>query len=730
MSDISPTLWRRWRFGERATPGPPSHVGPAKPAQRVRLRRGVMDKLYQSFTFRDGSHERFGTILQSEHNAEPWQGQWRDTGPWIDLPNIESVEINQSYDQNGVATATIRVENVVAKAYAGLVGTYHEIQRGALSPLLGFAVMQRIASRRDWSAQANEWLNVLNGGYKVLVEQGYGDETTGTFVGIIDDCDVEVTPDFVTITCRDFGAYLTDQRVFGHNKAREIRSPVVFCDRLRADDTKHAGSNARASSVRGASYAAANVLRVGDDQHWESQRHDDPEVTEWVEIHLPPGRYTSFWLWPAGNGMECYISAYVRGATVDGVDHEDGWVGGPDLVPGDRGGHPYIRHIPTMRGQGQERQIGVEINATGVTTLRVSFRHLLPVIEGIVGNATTGGSTFDMAYAAGVNRLVAFKRTRKKEAKQKHWILVDDATDVVKWCLMWAGFHEWEVESFGSEDSPVRLQAPMVVDQSKFLIDPINTIKGFADYVFYIGQPSDENSLGVPVFRQARVLQQAAREQVTQDTLLTDVTPKFSKEALSYIIRVRGKAVKRSAGGVPLGQDTEPRVQAAYLPPWSGAYFPLDKGGYKGAVFPDRLSGLRKHVIEFDKNVSTPVEALEACVLIAIQEALASFTASVEIPAHPGLELDEALSVIDQASGINSRLYVANRHTTFTAGTQATFTGTYAGSIIDTPDMQQLVMDRQWIATKVRSEPPLLDYGGGGSAPGVPGDYTGGGGSF
>lgn len=678
------SLDTRWKSGR--------HVGPAKPSQRVTIRRGVMDRLYQPFRGLDGgSMGDFGFIQDGKHNAEPWQAQWRNTGDWIELPNVSSVEISQSTEDSGIATATIVIENVIAKAYAGLAGTYHAIKRGYLSPFLGFAVVDRIKRRMDWSAQANEWLNVLNGGYRVLVEQGYGDAMAKSFTGLIDDCDVDVSPDTITLTVRDFGQMLTDQRVFGWNKPREIKPPVIFHDRLKADNTKPVGSKAVASDVM-KGHPASAILSKGTTRQWISSGSESADVTRWVEITLPKGRYDTYWLYIWGAGASEYVSLNVKGATVDNVPVPDGWLDrNLGDVPGDNGGVPFVVHNARTSHGGLVRELGFELECESAV-LRISFRNIpfWPV---------TGD------HRIGVARLAGYLRKRSKEAKQKHWILVDDAADVVKWVFMWAGFHEWEVESTG-----VRLAKPLAFHQTDFLVSIIEFMKQQGEFVSFMKPPSaHDDSIGVPVFRRSRVLEPGEPlYEVSDRDILTDAQPKWTKENLSYIIRTRGREVSAQQEGVStLGEDHTRRVQATYLPPWSGAHHDVATGRYDHSFLglTDRLSGLRKHRNIYDNLVKTDDEAMMMCVLAAVQECLASYTMTLELPGNPNITLDEHLGVIDQPSGVNSKLWTASLHSTFTAGTNAEWKLSVGGALTDTPDMAQLVIDYLKARFAARSEP-------------------------
>lgn len=646
----------RWRTGK--------HLGPYKPTQVVKIQRGLMDHAYMPFRKLDGSTEDFGKIGASSHNHEPWQAFWRATGPWIDLPNVSQVNIEQGFDSNGVATATITVENILMKRVAAALGSYTAMKRGYLSPWLGF----RAVGRPITTQQINEWYDVLNGGYRVKVWQGYGNVIEPEFTGLVDDTDIHVLPDTITITCRDFGQLLTDQRVFGSVKAKEIRSPVVFATSQQADDTSPVSAGPVASTTDPG--YPVNAITRNDSDYWRSAPHDT-DATEWVEIHLPRGRYETFYLDPQYAGMECWVSFYTKGnATVDGADHAEGWVGGGGEVPGANGGHLSIRHIPNIGSGGLERQIGVSIVCGDDSVLRISFRNLPP-----------GG---DGKRRAGVRRLIAYKRKRKAEVKTRKWVLVDDYTDIAKWVFMWAGFKEWEVEASG-----VKPAKPLVFHQGDFLVDILKHIQEQGNFVTFIRRPSAyDDSLGVPVLRRTRAIEPPTPGMVDirDTTVLTGLETKFSKESLPYILRFRGAPADSGSG---LGELTSKRFMASYLPPWSGTHST------------GRLSGVIKHQVHTDSTLQSDDECKMACILTAIQAALAAYTGNVQIPGLPGIDLDDQVGVIDRASGTNQRMWLASKNSSFVTGEQGSFTTTLAGSMIDTPDLQAIGRDYLRLLAKV-----------------------------
>lgn len=682
----TPVFRERWRSG--------FHVGMAQPRTEVRIQRGLMDRSYRPFPGEDAD---FGYIGGSTHNDEPWQAYWRATGPWIDLPNIQQVETAIEFqDTSGMAdpeTATITIDNIIYEEVFGTGGLYHRFSRGYLSPWRGWTNLG--ARDPQPGVQQNEWFDVLNGGYRVRIWQGYGDAMLGAWTGLIDDTDVGVTPDTIALTCRSFHAALTDQRVFGDNKAKELPSPIVFHDRLRADETTAVGGGANASTYA-PEHAPINVTKRGDETYWLSHAHTTPNNTEWIQVRLPKGRYNEFYVNPGYDEMEMYLSIYARNAKVDGEAVVDGWIS-RDLgaVPGVNGGHPYAYHWGRVSAGGLRRELPFELECGDETVLRISFRRL--------------GRHGQDDYRAKCSRLAAYKSKRKPSASRKHWILVDDASDCVKWALMWAGFKNWTVEPMG-----VRLKTPITFDQTSYLNDIIRHFVDESDYTFFVEgfDGDDEDDIGRPHFEPARAIRAPApdMEEVRDTDLLTDIDVKFAKEPLSYIIRVRGKIPTATdpQTGVALGQDTSKRVMAVYLPPWSGAHHDVVTGAYNADYpFAGRLAGMRKHTTHTDNNIDNYDEAMVMCLLIAMQEALGALGAEVELPGHPGLSLNDQVSIVDEASGANTRIWTTSRATTFTKGEDAEFKTTLQGALVDSPDLFAVALDYLYFLDRVKQEAAL-----------------------
>jgi hypothetical protein len=81
-----------------------------------------------------------------------------------------------------------------------------------------------------------------------------------------------------------------------------------------------------------------------------------------------------------------------------------------------------------------------------------------------------------------------------------------------------------------------------------------------------------------------------------------------------------------------------------------------------------------------------------ACYYLALQEAVAALTATVQIPAHPVVQLDDHIEVVDLGTGVTSRLSVQQRQTQFTrSGEQTVWSMSLGGALVDTPDVQTIV---------------------------------------
>lgn len=259
-------------------------------------------------------------------------------------------------------------------------------------------------------------------------------------------------------------------------------------------------------------------------------------------------------------------------------------------------------------------------------------------------------------------------------------IQVLDVSEMVKIVLRWAGFQEWDVEEAG-----VSLAGRFVVNRSNYLIDVITAACEQTGFVFFLADPSDGDSQGVPTFRRdATVIREPAAiaAEVKDTDLITDHRAKLSSTPRGYIIRVRGKTSR--VYGEPLGGDSVERVMFVYRPPWTED---------------NHMAGIIKHVTHTDFKLRHTVACRAGCYLIAIAEALEAVTSVVELPANPIVELDDQVGILDTATGVNSRLWVASRTSSFVAGERVSWTMTLTGALIDSPYLVEIIdeiIDYDW----------------------------------
>lgn len=654
-----------------------AQVGSRRPTMVVEVRGGSWRRAY-----RDWPNAIDATIPGETRNL-PWYPIFTETTPWVQVPNVLSCEFTQDFEQNGMSIATIVVDNVAFEQATGPFGDlYHAISRGYLSPSRGYDA----PGRPDDGLAQNGWYDVLTEQRQVRVWQGFGEpervngampESGGTngawvFNGLIDDVDGDSVPARLTIIAR-MGKVLTDSRVFGWNKSKQLLDPITFSDRLEADNIQDVGENAAASSEHSAQYVAANVL---DDDgtnktYWRSANAISGDYTEWVEIRLPSGRYRQIVL-ECDAGMRAYIGFFVRAwadgtqAMVDGSNVDDGFVViGDNIVPGANGGWPYIHEVASTSGSRTLIDFGHSIVTGNDSVVRVGFRNL-----------AAGDGTF----RARVRSFKARRRERSEAAIKEKWILVDDLSDVVRVVLRWAGYQDWDVENTGS-----RLKGKAIFNRATFLIDIIKRAQELTGYVFFVSDPINGESQGVPVFRRNSALQSASLllTEIRDTDLLTGLRTKRSEEPLPYIIRVRGKTKRArtlltsqggglSLGVTTLGGDTSVRIMAVYRPPWTQD---------------NTLGGVIKHHTHTDNALRSLLECEIGCYLVAIASCLAAFTAVIEIPANPAIELDQQIGLIDTATGLNTRLWISARSSTFTAGERTAWTMSVQGALIDTADL-------------------------------------------
>jgi hypothetical protein len=662
---VSGTFYDRWRSG--------LHIGDARPGQRVQVRRGRFHRRHATWN----GPPMPGVQIPGFAMVRPWQPFWTPKTPYIDVPNVREVRLDQSQDQNGITTATLVIDNIYYRPEAG---GHHSIKRGFLAPLRGYVGPGRTRLIDEQGEPVNEdptWFSLLAQDAQITVYQSYGNQEIKTFTGLIDDVDIVSSPDVITITARDFGKTFTESHLYGWNKEWPddgdtgfLLDPITFADPDDADDVHRVGTDAAASSGDGAS----NVLDTDGDTSWTSDRHTSAAVTEYVQVRLPQGRYNDFTVNVESDDMEMYVSLLPKNLkggvspTRNGVDIADNqWVdgGSGDTVPGDNGGIRYLRHITGISKGSHRYHLTSDADDFRVgddSILRLSFRNLDRV----------AGST---RYAASVVAVKPWRRTLSAEASRRHWVLVDDASDVVRVMLRWAGFKEWEVEDTGTT-----LSEKFIVNRGMTYMDVIKRMADVSGYTFFMADPTvRSDSLGMPTYRRTQIVSNVAPVVTVRDTdLLGPIDVRESDEPLAYIIRMRGRVAPNL--GRTIGGDRTKRLMYVYQPPWT-----VRVGG-------NQLGGILRHVIHTDDMFKTMDDCKFACFYLALNEALGAITATIQIPANPGVQLDDHVEVFDLGTGVTSRLSVQQRSSQFTrSGEQTLWTMTLGGALVDTLDVQAVV---------------------------------------
>jgi hypothetical protein len=686
------------------------YVGSNKPAFRVLVRRGRLQRHYQNLP----RHEVHAFIPGLKGPNAVWFARWVPTDSWVEIPNVLEVSGDGDFDQNGVESCSISVDNVVLSPESGVGGLFHSIKRGFMSPLRGASGP---GGKID---QPNEWFERFNEkATQVAVLAGYGEATICVHLGLLDDADFTSLPDEIRLTVRSMGQVLTDQRAFMDAKHLWVRDPITFQDRLAADELEDVATTARAKT-RSANHPARLAVDENDETAWISDRHDHPTELEWIEFPIPKGRYVNFGIFPAYPNMEAFVSVYATDESVpggglaratNGTEYGEGWINnGSGHIPG--GTIPITAHIPTLKNK--MARYDLQAGSVGLllgddSRVRIWFRNLFKAAD-----STQRG------YRAGVREAKIFRRERESEAITKHWILVDDVADVVKVVLQWAGFTEWEVENTG-----VRLLDKvgdkLVFDRQTFLIDIIKRVAELVGYVFYIKPPENfdvndlspnaNRSMGIPVFRQSSAAKeqgavansyQVPVESVRDSNLITGVDVKFSRTDMPDSIRVRGKVVsskkaKQAAGAHALGEDRTLRWQYSYRPVWA-------RGGSS--------ANIRRPVIKHEAQYVNRYQCKVACLMIALRYALTNVQATVEVPFWPYLQLDDHLLVYEGSTGLSTRMWVAMRNWRIRGGADPEFTMSLGGSVLDTPDvvqtrreLQQLLSDRGFSPSPIARGP-------------------------
>jgi hypothetical protein len=643
------------------------HIGAAAPTQLVEIQTGRYNRRYAFYSSAAPAEGDIGFITDRPAQV-PWQAFWDADGPWQAIPNVLQIDLEGNFEQKGVKQATIQIENIVSQA---LAGGGHVFKRGLMAPLRGYVAPGRTQLHDELGAPVTTdatWFEKLNRDARIRTWEGYGDLLIKTFDGIIDNVDTQSAPDRMTIVAR-MGKPLTDERVFGWNHDPYIKDPVTFISQDDADQITRVATNVAASTEFDGASRAEMAVDSDSATGWESHEHTDPGVTEWIQIRVPAGRYSDFLLGPELAGYDIWVSVQPKmvglatPATLDGVAiNENVWHdgGSGQQVPGDNGGIAYMTHVTNISDQTVLRSLGGEFVMGDDSIIRVSFRNL----------ANFSRTAFEPpSYRASARQFFARRRVLNPDAVTQKWVIVGDMSDIIRTILLWAGYHEWEVENTG-----VILPKKLVVNRGMTYMDVIDTIKDAIGFDFFMADPSlADGSLGVPTFRRSRAVTNDAPQVTVRDTdLLTAIKVHQTDETLGYIIRMRGRIT--DIGGTALGGDKSKRIMFTFRPPWA-----------------DRMGGVLKHVILHNNLFNSLDDVKFGAYFVALQQALGSATAVIEIPAYPFIELDDHVELLDLGTGLSTRLNIRDRKSTSVGGEKAIWKMTLTGALVDVPDVQEMV---------------------------------------
>lgn len=640
------------------------HIGSSKPVAMVEIRRGRLNRSFHPYP--GLGYPAFGDY-PGALGIGFWYPDWQVNSPWMTLDGVQNIRLEQSFANNGITTCTIKMDNQALVPTTGPAGIlYHAVEKGYYSPLRGFVGK----GRPNPGVKKTPFFGKLPYA-QIRIRQGYGaDQMVTTFLGLIDDVESDSIPNQMIITARDMGGVLVDEYFFGWAKEMVLPSPLTFAPRRLAENHLLVGGGAKASSSQPGSGPDGVVKGEGA---WRSGKAAGPENTQWIEITVPAGKYSNIFVSFPYEGMRVYFGIKPtrhNGAapTYNGEPIPANTFFNPNgtVVPGDEfGGWPYFSGFEaSKRGPGHYVSLGGSFGVGNDTIIRLGFRDLAPR---------------DGAFEAGVNRFSANQRHFTPLAIAGRYVVIDDVADIVKCCLRWCGFKGWEVE-----DTGVNLQEPFVADPSMTFMDVINTIKDMVGYTFFIGEPRDDNNdqdLGYPIFRNNRVYENytGRTEFIDDSLLLTDAKVKFTNQPDKGMIRCRGIAKNDGVTIDGAGGDIK-RIMFAYIPPWAGEQSA-------------KVAGVIKSLTHTDDKFTRVEDCQFGCYLIALQIALAKYTAILPLPANPGIGLDTLQSVIDRTQGLNSRIYVTNRTQEMQFGNNGFWTMELGGALVDTPDVDGVLID-------------------------------------
>lgn len=686
----------------------PDYIGASAPVQRVAIRYGYFarsnpgsyrlqanfnqaNEMMKAFPLKAHVSDR----AQNSHWGDIWNPAWTPITGYVDIPGVLDVKLGEkTKSEAGIDIATVEIDNI---AYPALGAGGHGRERGFASPLRGYYGPGTIPLLDEAGAVVgkNAWSERFFYATQVTIWQGWGAATlTKVFTGLVEDIDNTSRPDRITLTSRNFGQVFSDTNLLGFAHDPHIGNSIVFADEELATEVhplyKFAGMSSYDGVHQGywAFDGASNTwwnAKPSEAYSFINLGLDDFAAVDSLRVTIPPG-HGPYTVWVSIRATATPYSAPLEEELAmkpgEGLD-ANLW------VLGNLHG-PAPGNTPLVTVEGKESQsvpyVQQVVLGPGTTTFDISKLGE----QFTLGKNSVIRLSFDNpGGGAAVIQFEALQLKSKAGAAfvSGNWVLVHDISDVIRVVCAWAGFPYYEIENTGA-----RLPKVLKYDRTKTYMDVIKEVEAGCGFSFFMKDPTANEEaigggIGVPCWRKTRVVLGRSesgawedtgafkwdpRATITDRSLLTAIDMKHTSEPLRAVIRTYG-----TSGVPPSGAAagiTGERLVATFRPPWAG-----------------RLAGVLKQLSYKDELFSSHGDLRNAAYFIALQEALESIQATIEIPGFPGIEIDDHIELLDLGTGLSTRMAIEHRSSSMVSGEHAKWTMTLGGPLIDTPDVVGIV---------------------------------------
>lgn len=465
MRDVPASMTAAWRSGE--------YVGDRRPIVRATVSHCHMALSNYTLT---STYKRIAitnsniTTVTASGSIDPMHGEriaqtyadflWENAGQPapMEIPNIKSLSWTRSISSD-IAEMTLVIRNTLPLG-TGETSAPGEFEKpGALWPTHGAS---KFSSR--WRHTTNAWFGKLMPDNVIRTYEGYG--TDGftvppegdshlvlTGVWLIDKVESSAITGDMTITGRDMGRLLLEQRVFAPviptqfmpltwrswDQKVLIGSTTVNKGRLKTTPTHSSVEPWGLSSVGG--HTLGDAFDGDGSTFWLSIGNDRPSrryAFEWIECHVT-GDVSEVRFTPKKHGYKAYISLKVGGV----------WIG-DDTIPYHSDGvginNADIKyHTSTLVSDEREQRVSFK-TVKNVTDVRITF-----------GNLQYFPSPEPYHYRAGIRDVKVFGEAVVHGTKNVPLTpgpaganpgRCVDFTDIIKLCCAWAGLFYKTTGSF------------------------------------------------------------------------------------------------------------------------------------------------------------------------------------------------------------------------------------------------------------------------------------------